>query len=82
MYGQAVAVLGHPSQVIDVVQIEPWVDSLGEKVERQGHHVHVPGTLSVAEQGPLHPVGPGQLGQFGGGHRRPPVVVGVDAEHH
>ena len=40
----------------------------------------LPGPLAVAEQRALHPVGAGQDGQFGGGHRRAPVVVGVQAE--
>ena len=77
---QAVAVLGHAAQVVDVVQVELGVDALGEKVEREGDHVHVAGALAVAEQGALDPVGAGQLGQFGGRDRGAPVVVGVNAE--
>ena len=56
------------------------MDALGVEVQRQGDQVHVTGTLAVAEQTPLDPVGAGHDGEFGGGHGRATVVVGVDAE--
>ena len=56
------------------------VDALGEEVHGQRDDVHVAGPLAVAEQRALDPVGAGQHGQLGRGHRRAPVVVGVEAE--
>ena len=78
--GHPGGVLGHPADLVDVAEVEGRVDALGEQVHGQGDHVDVAGALPVAEQGALHPVGAGQHGQLGGGHRRAAVVVGVQAE--
>ena len=80
VHRHAGGVLGHPADPVDVAEVEGRVDALGEEVHGQRHHVDVAGALAVAEQRALHPVGAGQHGQLGGGHRRAPVVVGVEAE--
>ena len=72
--------LGHPAHPVDVAEVEGGVDALGEEVHGQGHDVDVAGALAVAEQGALDPVGAGQHGQLGGGHRGAPVIVRVEAE--
>ena len=79
--GQAGGVLGHPAHLLDVAEIEGGVDALGEEVHGQRHDVDVAGPLPVAEQGALDPIGSGQHGQLGGGHRGAPVVVRVQAQH-
>ncbi len=78
--GHPGGVLGHPPDPVDVAEVEGGVDALGEQVHGQGDHVDVAGPLAVAEQRPLHPVGAGQHGQLGRGHRRAPVVVGMEAQ--
>ena len=72
--------LGHPADLVDVAEVERGVDALGEQVHGQGDDVDVPRAFAVSEQRALHPVGTGQDGQLGGGHRCAPVVVGVQAE--
>ncbi len=81
MDGQLGAELRHLPQPVDVVQVEGRVHALGEQVEGQGHHVDVAGPFPVAEQGALHPIGPGHDPQLSGGHCRAAVVVRVEAEH-
>ena len=73
-------VLGHPAHLVDVAEVERRVDPLREQVHGQGDDVDVAGPLAVAEQGALDPVGTGQHGQLGRGHRGAPVVVRVQAE--
>ena len=68
--------LVHVADFIDVGEVQLGVHALGVEVEGQGHHVHVAGALAVAEQGGLHPLGPGQQAQFSGSHALAPVVVG------
>ena len=60
------------------MEVEFGVDALREQVERHRYQVEVAGPLAVPEEGALEAVGAGQHGQFGGRHRRAPVVMGVD----
>jgi hypothetical protein len=78
--GHPGGVLGHPAHPVDVAEVEGGIDALGEQVHGQGHHVDISRSLAVPEQRALHPVGPGQHGQLGRGHRGAAVVVGVQAE--
>src|SRR5690606_11429592 len=80
VHGQLVAVLHAAADFVDVGEIQARVDALGVQVQRQGDQVHIAGALAVAEQAPFDAVGPGHDGEFGGGHGRAPVVVGVNAE--
>ena len=66
--GQAVAVLGHPAQGVDVADVELGVDALAEQVHGQVDDVDVAGALAVAEQRALDPVGAGHHPELGGGH--------------
>ena len=54
-----------------------------EHVEVQGHrdHIQIARALAVAEESSLHPVRAGQESQFGGGHTRGAIVVGVQADN-
>ena len=62
--------------------VELGVDALAEQVHGQVDDVDVAGALAVAEQRALDPVGAGHDAELGGGHRRAPVVVGVQAQAH
>ena len=73
--------LVHVADFIDVGEVQLGVHALGVEVEGQGHHVHVAGALAIAEQGGLHPLGPGQQAQFSGSHALAPVVVGVQGDN-
>jgi hypothetical protein len=78
---QAVAVLGHPAQSVDVRDVQLGIDPLGEQVHGQGDHVDVAGPLAVAEEGPLDAVGAGQHAQLGRRDRAAPVVVRMEGQH-
>ena len=80
MHGQLVAVLGHAAQLVDVAQIQHWVDALGVHVERQGDDVDVAGALAVAEQGALDAVGAGHDPELGRCDAGAAVVVRVEAQ--
>ena len=81
MDGQAVAVLGHAPEPVDVGHVELGVDALGEEVHGQGDDVHIARALAVAEQRALDPIGAGQHPELGGGHRAAAVVVRVQGQH-
>jgi hypothetical protein len=80
VHRQAVAVLGHSAQGVDVGDVELRVDALAEQVHRQRHDVDVAGALPVAEQRALDPVGAGHHTQLGGRHGAPAVVVGMERQ--
>ena len=46
---QTVAVLGHAPQVVDVSDVQLWIDALAEQVHGQCDHVDVAGALAVSE---------------------------------
>ena len=81
MDGQAVAVLGHPAERVDVGDVELGIDALREQVHRQRDHVDVPGPLAVPEERPLDPVGPRQHAELRRGNRAAAVVVRVEGQH-
>ncbi len=65
---------------VDVVEIEPRVDALGEHVERQGDDIDIAGPLAVAEQGTFDPFAAGHQGQLGGRHGTAPVIMGMQTD--
>ena len=72
VHGQAVAVLGHPPQRVDVGDVELGVDALAEQVHGDVDHVDVAGALAVAEERALHAVGAGHDRRTGPPPRRCP----------
>ncbi len=80
VHGQLVAVFDAAADFVDVGEVQARMDALGVQVQRQGDQVHVAGALAVAEQAAFDAVGAGHDGEFGGGHGRTPVIVGMDAE--
>ena len=80
VHGQAVAVLGHPAEGVDVGDVELGVDALAEQVHRDVDDVDVAGALAVAEQRALDPVGAGHDAELGRGHAGAPVVVRVQRQ--
>src|SRR5262244_4306406 len=81
VHGKAVAVLGDPTQPVDVGDVELRIDALGEEVHGQADDVHVPRALAVAEQRALDAVGAREHPQLRRGHRAAAVVVGVKRQH-
>ena len=79
--GEAVAVLGDAPQGVDVGDVELGVDAVGEQVHRQVDDVDVAGSLAVAEQRALDPVGPRHHPELGRGDRTATVVVRVQRQH-
>ena len=51
----------------------PW----REHVHRQRHEADIAGALAIAEERAFDAVGAGHQGEFGGRHRRAPVIVGM-----
>ena len=77
---QLVALLDDPARLVELRQVEPGIDPLREQVEREGDQVDVPGSLAVAEQAALDPLGAGHQPELGRRDRRAAVVVRVDGE--
>jgi len=65
LHGQAVAVLGHAAQGVDVADVEPGVHALAEHVPGQVDDVHVAGPLAVAEERALDPIRAGHQAELG-----------------
>ncbi len=80
LHGQAVAVLGHAAQGVDVADVELRVHALAEHVPGQVDDVHVAGPLAVAEERALDPVRAGHQAELGRGHGRAAVIVRVQRE--
>ena len=78
--GQPVAVHRHPSQRVDVADVELGVDTLAEQVHRQVHDVDVARTLPIAEQRSLDAIGARHHAELGRGDTAPAVVVRMEAE--
>ena len=78
---QAVAVLGDPSQGVDVGDVELRVDAVGEQVHRQVDDVDVARSLAVAEQRALDTIGTRHHPELGGGHGAASVVVRMQRKH-
>ncbi len=77
---QLVALLHDPARLVELGQVEPRVDPLGEEVERERDQVDVARPLAVAEQAALDPLGTGHQPELGGRDGRAAVVVRVDGE--
>ena len=79
--GQLIAGFGAARCLIDVGEIQLWINALRVQVKRQGHDVDVAGALAVAEQSALDALGAGHHRQFRCGHCRAAVVMRMHAEH-
>ena len=58
MDGQVGAIVDRVHHLVDVRQVELWVDALRVHVERDGHEVAIARALAIAEQAALDAVGP------------------------
>src|SRR5271157_31234 len=79
---ELVAVLDGATDLVDVGEVDHRVDALAEQVQPQRDQAYVAGTLAVAEQAALDPVGAREHGQLGVGDGGAPVVVRVDRHAH
>ena len=75
------AALIHFLDCIDVVEIQLRIYPLGPHIQRQGHNIHIAGTLAVAEQGALYTIGTGHQRQLRSSHALAPVIVGVQGDN-
>ncbi len=66
--------------LLDVLQLQLWVNALGEHVVSNGKNVHVTCALAVAKEGSLHSVSAGQKTQLCNGNSGSTVIVWVDRE--
>ena len=73
--------LEHPAGLLDVADVQLRVDTLGEKVQGEGDHVDIAGSLAVSEQGSLDPIGSGHDAELGRRDRGAAIVVGVKRQH-
>ena len=78
---QSVAVLGSPTKLVDIGDVERRIDALTEEVHGQRHHVDVAGALAVAEQRALDAVRAGHHAELGRRHGAAAVVVWMQAQH-
>ena len=74
------AALVHLPDLVDIGKVQPGVHALGVHIQSQGDHIHVAGALTVAEEGGLHPLRPGQQSHLGGGYAGAPVIMGVEGD--
>ena len=72
-----VAVLHHPTDLVDVGEVQPRRNPLRVQVQRDVDQVAVARALTVAEEAAFQPLGPGHQRQLGRGNARAPVVVRV-----
>ena len=77
---QLVARLDDRLRLVDLREVEPGIDALGEEVQRQRHEVDVAGALAVSEERPLDALGARHQPELGGRDGGAAVVVRVDAE--
>ena len=82
MHPQLVAVLGGAAHLVEIAEVDLWVDALGEQVDPQGDQVDVARALAVAEQTALDPVGSCLISELRRGHRGAAVVMRVQADEH
>ena len=72
------AALVHILDLVDVGEVQLRVNALGVHVHGKGHHVHVAGTLAVAEEGGFHALRAGQQTQLRRGNALATVIVGME----
>ena len=80
IHAHLVAALIDVDDLIDILDIQPGVDALGEHIVGDREQVHIHGALTVAQKRPLHALCAGQEGKLGGGDAAAAVIVGMDAE--
>src|SRR4029450_5223156 len=73
-----VAVLDRPADLVDIGEIDLWIDALREEVEPKRDEADIARAPAVAEQRALHPVGAGQYGELGRRDAGATVVMRVD----
>ena len=66
--------------LVDLRQVERWIDALRQEVQRDRDEIDVAGALTVAEQRPLDALGAGHQPELGRRHRGAAVVVRVHRE--
>ena len=67
-------------QLVDVRKIKFGIDALREQVHGQSDDIGIAGSLAVAEQSALDPVGAGQHAQFGRCDSCAAVIVRMQAD--
>ena len=77
---QLVALLDDRLGLVDLREVEPGIDALGEEVERERDEVDVAGALAVAEERPLDALGARHQPELRRRDRGAAVVVRMDAE--
>ena len=78
MHGQLVALLDDAARLVELGEVEPRVDALGQQVEGERDQVDVAGPLAVAEQAALDALGAGHQPELRRRDGRAAVVVRVD----
>src|SRR3954465_2890970 len=81
MDGQAIAVLRHPAQLVDIGDVQTWIDALRKEIHRQGDHVHVTGSLTIAKQCALDTICATHQPEFRRRDRTAAIVMRMQAEH-
>src|SRR3954471_8380896 len=81
MDGQAIAVLRHPAQLVDIGDVQTWIDALRKQIHRQGDHVHITGALTVPKQRALDTICATHQPEFRRCDRTAAIVVRMQAEH-
>ena len=74
------AALVYVPDFVDVGEVQLGINALGVHVHGQRDHIHVAGTLAVAEQGGLHTVCTGQQTQLCGGNTFAAVIVRMQGD--
>ena len=74
------AALIHLFDLVDVGEIQFGVYALDVHIHGQSDHIHVSGTLAIAEEGGLDALGAGQHAHLSGGHTLATVIVGMEGD--
>src|SRR3954452_1181289 len=81
MDGQAIAVLRHAAQLVDIGDVQTWIDALRKEIHPQGDHVYVTGALTVAKQRAFDTICATHQAEFRRRDRTAAIVVRMQAEH-
>ena len=82
MHRQLIAVLDGAADVVDVGEVQPWVDPLGVEIERDVDQVDIAGALAVAKEAAFDPVRASHQRELTGCRAGATVVVGMNRQHH
>ena len=75
--GKLVAMFRRLDKLVDVGEGQLRIDALGEQVQTKRDDVDIAGTLAIAEQRSLDPVGAGHQAELGRGDGAAAVVMQV-----